>query len=311
MRREVVSTACEQLGVSQRRACGLIGMARSRYTYRARSRHDGPLRAALRRVAQERKRYGYRRLTWLLRRQGWRDNHKRIERIYREEGLQVRRRGRKRVTRAARQPLGRPTQLNERWSMDFVADSLADQRRIRLLNILDEYSRECLQIEVDTSLPGARVVRTLEQLRQQRGCPRQIVIDNGPEFSGQALDQWAYTHGVELVFIEPGKPQQNAFIESFNGKLREECLNEHWFISVADARQVTAQYRWMYNEDRPHSALGNQTPAEFAARPREQHPSPPRDAVGTDNSGDGQLNNKCYDRIRTLTPSGRKQGAGQ
>ena len=265
-RREVVTTACEQFGVSQRRACGLIGMARSSYTYRAQASDDGPLRTALRQVAHARKRYGYRRLIWCLRREGWRDNHKRIERIYREEGLQVRRRRRKRVPRAGRQPLGRPTQLNERWSMDFMADSLADRRRIRLLNILDEHSRECLHIEVDTSLPGARVVRTLEQLRQHRGCPRQIVIDNGPEFTGKALDQWAYTHGVELVFIEPGKPQQNAFIESFNGKLRDECLNEHWFVSVADARQTLAQYRWSYNEDRPHSALDNQTPAEFAAR---------------------------------------------
>ncbi len=261
-----MTTACEQFGVGQRRACGLFETARSSYVYRAQAPDDEPLRAALRQAAQERKRYGYRRLIWRLRRQGWRDNHKRIERIYREEGLQVRRRGRKRMTRVARQPLVRPTQLNERWSMDFVADSLADKRRIRLLNILDEYSRECLQIEVDTSLPGARVVRTLEQLRQTRGCPRQIVIDNGPEFTGQALDQWAYTCGVDLVFIEPGKPQQNAFIESFNGKLRDECLNEHWFVSLADARQTTAQYRWMYNEDRPHSGLDNQTPSEFAAQ---------------------------------------------
>jgi len=241
-------------------------MARSSYAYRAQATDDGSLRTALRQAARQRRRYGVRRLIWLLRRDGWRDNHKRIERIYREEGLQVRRRIRKRVTRAARQPLVRPTQLNERWSMDFVADSLADKRRIRLLNILDEYSRECLQIEVDTSLPGARVVRALEQLRQTRGCPRQIVLDNGPEFTGQALDQWAYTRGVELMFIEPGKPQQNAFIESFNGRLRDECLNEHWFVSVADARQTTAQYRWMYNEDRPHSGLDNQTPSEFAAQ---------------------------------------------
>lgn len=266
MRREVVATACEQFGVGQRRACGLMGMARSSYTYRAQASDDEPLRAALRQAAQQRKRYGYRRLTWLLRRQGWTDNHKRIARLYREEGLQVKRRGRKRVARVTRQPLTPPARLNERWSMDFVADSLANRRRLRLLNILDEYSRECLHIEVDTSLPGARVVRTLEQLRQHRGCPRQIVIDNGPEFTGQALDQWAYIHGVELVFIEPGKPQQNAFIESFNGKFRDECLNEHWFMSVADARQTTAQWRWVYNTDRPHSALGNQTPEEFAAR---------------------------------------------
>jgi len=184
------------------------------------------------------------------------------------------------VTRAARQPLARPTQLNEHSSMDFVADSLADQRRIRLLNILDEYSRECLQIEVNTSLPGARVVRMLEQLRQTRGCPRQIVLDNGPEFTGQALDQWAYTRGVELVFIKPGKPQQNTS-SKVSGKLRDECLNEHWFVSVADARQTTAQYRWMYyNEDRPHSGLDNRRRRNSRHRPHKQHPSTPRDAVG-------------------------------
>jgi putative transposase len=242
-----------------------MSMGRSSYYYHGQAPDDGPLREALRQAAQQRRRYGYRRLTWLLRRQGWTDNHKRMERIYRQEGLQVRRRARKRLTRVMRQPLERPTALNQRWSMDFMADSLADGRRIRLLNIVDDHSRECLQIEVDTSLPGARVVRTLEDLRQQRGCPRQLVIDNGPEFTGQALDQWAYTHGVDLAFIEPGKPQQNAFIESFNGKLRDECLNEHWFLSVEDARAITRGYRWTYNHDRPHSALDNQTPAAFAA----------------------------------------------
>lgn len=243
-----------------------MSIGRSSYYYRGHSADDGPLREALRQAAHQRRRYGYRRLTWLLRRQGWTDNHKRIERIYREEGLQVRRRRRKRQPRVQRQPLEPATALNQRWSMDFMADSLADRRRIRLLNLVDDFSRECLSIEVDTSLPGARVVRTLEGVRQQRGCPRQLVIDNGPEFTGQALDQWAYSHGVELVFIEPGKPQQNAYIESFNGKFRDECLNEHWFVGVGDARAITQGYRWTYNHDRPHSALDNLTPTEFAAQ---------------------------------------------
>jgi len=243
-----------------------MSIRRSSYYYRGQPRDDGPLREALRRAAQQRRRYGYRRLSWLLRRQGWTDNHKRIERIYREERLQVRRRARKRLTRLARQPLEPATAINQRWSMDFMADSLADGRRIRFLNLVDDYSRECLQIEADTSLPGARVVRVLEQLRRERGCPRQLVIDNGPEFTGQALDQWAYAHGVDLAFIEPGKPQQNAYIESFNGKFRDECLNEHWFLSVPDARAITQAHRWTYNHDRPHSALDNLTPTEFAAR---------------------------------------------
>lgn len=263
-RREAVQETQERFLVSERRACGLIGIRRSSFKYHTRRPDDGPLRAALCQAAAERKRFGYRRLIWILRRRGWLDNHKRIERIYREEHLQVRRRRRKRTAKGRGQALVPPRTMNERWSMDFMQDCLADGRRIRLLNIVDDYTRECLRIEVDTSLSGIRVVRALNEIMAVRGRPRMLLTDNGPEFTGQALDHWAYQTGVALDFIEPGKPQQNAYIESFNGKLRDECLNEHWFTNLLDARLITAQYWQEYNTDRPHSSLGNATPVEFA-----------------------------------------------
>lgn len=240
-----------------------MGIERSSFKYQGRRRDEGPLRAALRQAAAERKRFGYRRLTWMLRRQGWKDNHKRIERIYRAEKLQVQRRKRKRTAKGRGQPLAVPCAANERWSLDFMQDCLADGRRIRLLNIVDDYTRECLKIEVDTSLGGVRVVRALNEIIAERGCPQLLLSDNGPEFTGKALDHWAYQTGVALDFIDPGKPQQNGFVESFNGKCRDECLNEHWFMSLWDARTITARFRWEYNNDRPHSSLGNRTPNEF------------------------------------------------
>jgi len=256
----------EAQGLSERRACGLVGMGRSSCRYRRRPRGEVELRERLRSLAGERRRFGYRRLTVLLRREGWTVNHKRVYRLYGQEGMQVRRRKRKRIAAVERQPFTIPTRPNERWSMDFVSDALTDGRKFRSLNILDDYNRECLAAEVDTSIPGARVVRVLEQLRERRGLPQVLVMDNGPEFAGQALDVWAYQQGVKLHFIEPGKPVQNAFIESFNGKMRDECLNEHWFMSLREARGTMEAWRRDYNEVRPHSALGNQTPQEFTAR---------------------------------------------
>jgi len=191
-------------------------------------------------------------------------NHKRVYRLYRDEGLSVRRRGRKRVAREARLPLPAPIGPNELWSLDFVSDALAWGRRIRLLCIIDAFTRESLAIEVDTSLPGQRVARVLDRLITERGqAPAEIVLDNGPELTSRALDQWAYECGVRLRFIEPGKPIQNAFIESFNGRLRDECLNEHWFLTLADARRLIEDWRMDYNRSRPHSSLGNLTPLEF------------------------------------------------
>jgi putative transposase len=248
---------------SERRACDLVGMGRSSYRYVPQRREEAELRERLRTLAGERRRFGYRRLTVLLRREGRAVNHKRVYRLYREERLGVRCRKRKRIGAVERQPLTAPRRLNERWSMDFVSDSLTDGRKFRSLNIVDDFNRESLTTEVDTSLPGARVVRVLERLREQRGLPEVLVMDNGPEFTGRALDVWAYERGVRLHFIEPGKPVQNAFIESFNGKFRDECLNEHWFITLAEARQTIEAWRRDYNEVRPHSSLGNRTPKEF------------------------------------------------
>ena len=224
------------------------------------------LRARLRELAERRPRFGYRRLHVLLRRDGIVVNHKRIERLYRAEGLAVRRRTRKAAGRILR---GRPPasqRPNEQWALDFLQDALASGRTIRLLSVIDVFTREALALEVDTSLPGSRVVRVLDRLAGERPLPTQIVLDNGPELISRVLEEWAHEHAVTLHFIDPGKPVQNAFCESFHGRVRDECLNEHWFLSLADARQLVEAWRQDYNQDRPHSALGYQTPVEFAQR---------------------------------------------
>lgn len=268
-RREVVRFAMSEYDLSQSRACGLVQMHRSSFAYQRRKRGDEPLRIRLRELAGERPRYGYRRLHQLVAREGQAVNHKRLYRIYREEGLTVRRRRRKRVASSARQPMSVPTRINERWSMDFMLDTLASGRLFRMLNIVDDFSRECVAIEVDTSLPGVRVARVLDRLAVERGLPEAIVIDNGPEFAGKTLDAWAYRRKVRLHFIRPGKPIENAFVESFNGKLRDECLNEHWFTGLNDARFTIETWRRDYNHVRPHSSLGGLTPAEYRRKSEE------------------------------------------
>jgi len=251
-------------GLSERRACRLVGIGRSTQRYRPRARADDqPLRQRLRELAAVRPRFGYRRLHVLLRREGVIVNHKRVERLYREEGLAVRRRSRKRVARDGRGRATLPACPNQQWGIDFVSDTLAWGRRIRLFTVVDVFTREALAIEVDTSLPGGRVVRVLERLAVERGAPDEIVLDNGPELAGKAVDQWAYERGVQLRFIEPGKPVQNAFVESFQGRLRDECLDRHWFVSLADARHTVEAWRQDYNRVRPHSALGYRPPVEF------------------------------------------------
>lgn len=265
---------CEEFRVSERRACGLIGVARSTCRYRQKERGDAELRAALREVALERPRWGYRRLKVLLGRRGWKVNWKRVYRLYREEGLAVRRRKRKRVA-MERQPLRLPMKPDEVWTMDFTHDALASGRKFRTLNLMDGYTREALAIEVDTSLPGPRVVRVLEGLSQERGVPERIQVDNGPEFISQVLDQWAHERGAKLNFIRPGKPTDNGHIESFNGKFRDECLNQFWFVNLAEARERIEAWRQDYNHQRPHSSLGYQTPAEFAAQAAARGASPP------------------------------------
>lgn len=254
---------------SERHACGRMEIVRAMVRYRSRGTRfaeaNQRLRVRLRELAEDRRRWGYRRLHVLLKREGWKVNSKRVYRIYVEEKLIVRRRKRRRRVRAqARVLLAAPTRPNETWTMDFLHDALANGRKLRTLSIEDAYTREMLAIEVDTSLPALRVVRVLEKLRMERGLPVRIVIDNGTEFTSKTLDQWAYENKVTLHFITPGRPMENGYIESFHGKFREECLNEHWFLTLDDARETIEAWRIDYNQVRPHSALGYLTPEEFA-----------------------------------------------
>lgn len=191
-------------------------------------------------------------------------NHKRTERLYREEGLSLRLKKRKKRPSGVRVKLPEPEKLNQRWSMDFVQDSLSDGRKFRILTVVDDFSRECPVMEVDSSIGGFRVARVLDRISQMRGLPEAITVDNGPEFSGKTLDEWAYRRGIKLNFIQPGKPVQNAYVESFNGRLRDECLNESLFKTLDDAREIIEGWRIDYNRVRPHSSLDNLTPEEYA-----------------------------------------------
>jgi putative transposase len=265
-RRSVVAYAKESAAVAERQACRYLGVHRSLCRYRARRplAAEQELRTRLRELADQHPRWGCPRLYWLLRREGRGDNYKRVERLYALEGLAVRRRSRKRPA-VARVPLLAPSGRNERWSMDFVRDTLRDGRVFRAFTLVDDFTREAPVIEVDLSLSGERIVRVLEQLVTVRGTPKAIVCDNGPEFQGRALNAWAYQRGVALQFIRPGKPVENAYIESFNGRFRDECLNQHLFLTLADARAQIEAWRIFYHRDRPHSGLAGRTPDEFTA----------------------------------------------
>ena len=262
-RRTAATWLREEFAVSQRRACRVLELCLATCRYVSRRGDGGALRVRLRALAEERPRFGYRRLLVMLRREGFGVNHKRVFRLYSLEGLKLRRKKRKRVSRARLVPQV-PAVPNHRWSLDFTSDQLADGRRFRTLNVVDDCTREALAIEPGTSLPGSFVVRVLEQIAEGRGYPKSLVTDNGPEFIGRALDSWAYQHGVRLDFIQPGKPTQNAFVESFNGKFRDECLDQHWFVSLRHARAEIALWRQDYNQVRAHSALANLAPARYA-----------------------------------------------
>lgn len=250
--------------LSERRACGLLELGRSTMRYEAVEKSDDALRIRLRDLASVHVRYGCPRLYVLLRREGWPVNHKKVYRLYKEEGLSLRLKKRKKRVSQARVIRSKATAPNQHWSMDFMVDSLFDGRRFRLLTIVDNFTRECPAIEVDFSLTGKRVVAVLERLAALRGVPLAIWVDNGPEFISKALDGWAYSQGVKLDFSRPGTPTDNPYIESFNGKFRAECLDQHWFISKEDARGIIEQWRQSYNKVRPHRSLGQLTPAEFA-----------------------------------------------
>ncbi len=249
--------------VSERRACRLTGFSRSAAWYPLKGRDDAELRKRLKTLAERYPRYGYPTLHGMLRREGLVQNPKRTYRIYREEGLQVRAKQRKKLFRP-RTPMLVPDQVNERWSMDFVSDQLANGRRIRILNVVDDFSRECVLQIVDFSISGQRLARELERLTEYRPLPKTIVCDNGPELTSKAMFFWSQESGVKLHFIQPGKPTQNAFVESFNGKFRAYCLDLHWFASLDDAKTMIDQWKDHYNNVRPHRSLGKIPPAVFA-----------------------------------------------
>jgi putative transposase len=254
--------------LSIRAACRVLGLHQSTCHYRrSMLRDETHLKEKMTEIAQTKTRYGLPRITFVLRnRMGFSDNHKRIARVYRELKLQVTRRPSKKKRSGLRLVLDQPTKPNELWAMDFVSDSFASGRRFRSLTIKDLCSRESVGIHVDTSIPGQAVAAFLDQLKIARGLPLAIIVDNGAEFTSRAMDQWAFTNGVELKFIQPGKPIQNAFIESFNGRFRDECLNEHWFLNLEDVKRTIEAWRIEYNTERPNSALNNETPEMFAKR---------------------------------------------
>ena len=261
--REVVHYAKKQYHVSERHACRATHIPRSTVRYKKQKDNNEWLRTRLKELASQRRRFGSPRLIMMLKREGHKVNHKRVERIYKVEGLQLKKRKKRRQTAPLRVAIPTPTKPNERWSMDFVSDSTYDGRKFRCFTLVDDFSRESPIIVVDTSLPGHRIAQILDGLGGARGLPQTIVCDNGPEFAGAALDHWAHTRGVKLSFIRPGKPVENAFIESINGKFRDECLNENWFTSLKDAQEKIESWRRDYNRNRPHSSLGGQSPEEF------------------------------------------------
>jgi putative transposase len=267
-RRDAVGRVRENHLVSERRACRVLGFWRGTMRYKTRRYIDPQLMTDLRQVAAERPRFGHRRLHVMLRRKGWMVNRKLVLRLVRENGLQVRRRQRKKLAAVPRIPMPQPTRPNEAWAMDFVFDGTAAGRTFRTLNVVDRFTRECLAIEVDTSIAGHRVVAVLALLVAMRGKPASIRVDNGPEFISRALDAWAFAQGVSLVFIRPGKPVENSHIESFNGRLRDECLNQSWFTDLADAKEKIELWRKDYNVFRPHSSLGYLTPMEYIGQLR-------------------------------------------
>lgn len=267
-RRRVVEQVQADHSISERRAVRFTGFSRSTIRYLSTRAPQTLLRERIRELAHERPRWGYRRLHVLLRREGWAVNRKRVQRLYREEGLAVRRKGRRKRSQAPRPiraELGAP---NERWSLDFVSDTLSNGRTFRCLTVVDEFSREALAIQVAHSIPSTGVIEVLERLREERGLPAVMITDNGSEFTSRAFDAWAYARGVKIDYIQPGKPMQNGFVESFNGSLRDECLNLHWFLTLRDAREKIENWRVDYNRVRPHSALGNLTPKQYVEEQR-------------------------------------------
>ncbi len=266
VKRQAVVHLCEAHGVSERRACNVLQVDRSSVRYRSKRGDDEEQRDAIKRISKERRRFGYRRINVMLQRESIHMNHKKLRRIYSEEKLQVRRRGGRKRALGTRRPLKVPDQPNQRWSLDFVSDAFTDGRRFRILTVVDDFTKENVLLMPDTSISGLRVTRELDQVFGERGQPRTIVSDNGTEFTSMAILKWVQDNGIDWHYIQPGKPTQNAFIESFNGKLRDECLNETLFASLSDAREELVKWQDDYNNCRPHSSIGNLTPSEFVEK---------------------------------------------
>jgi len=266
-----VNWAIDEKGYSQRRACDLVGIDPRVYRYRSSRSDDAGLRERLRSLAAERRRFGYRRLHLLLEREGVQVNWKKLYRLYKEERLTVRKRGGRKRALGTRAPMAIPQDPNQRWSLDFVSDTLSDGRRFRILCVIDDFSRECLATVVDNSLSGQRVARELDLIAEGRGYPCMVVSDNGTELTSNAILAWQKDRQVEWHYIAPGKPMQNGFVESFNGRLRDECLNEHLFTSYRHACDIINEWRNDYNLNRPHTSLNGLTPYEFATRSQSDH----------------------------------------
>ncbi|HSW72134.1 MAG TPA: IS3 family transposase [Chlamydiales bacterium] len=264
-KREVMNYFIEKYKFSQRKACKIVQLCRAsgRYTIKSNEEND-EICKKIKLIAEERRRFGYRRIGYLLLRGGYKINHKRVYRLYKTQGLEVQRRQRRRKVVSARLTPKTPSSINERWSIDFMMDSLADGRRIRLMNIVDDFTRESLKIVVDRSLTGKRVVQELTELIKTRGKPGEILSDNGTEFTSNAVLKWTQDDGLKWSYIQPGKPMQNGYVESFNGKVRDECLNENVFETLAEARVLIEMWRKDYNEERPHSSLKGLTPEAYS-----------------------------------------------
>lgn len=256
---------------SQRKACELVGIAPRVYRYQSIRGDDADLRERLVELSAERRRFGYRRLHILLRREGWEVNWKKLYRLYKEEKLTVRKRGGRKRALGTRAPMAVPQDKNQRWSLDFVSDTLVDGRRFRILCVIDDFSRECLATVVDNSISGTRVARELDAIAERRGYPCMVVSDNGTELTSNAMLKWQQDRQVEWHYIAPGKPMQNGFVESFNGRLRDERLNEHLFSSLPAARNMIEDWRIDYNTERPHTSLDGLTPHEFITRSQDQN----------------------------------------
>ncbi len=265
MKRQIACEIQESYQISERRACRLIGLSQNSKRYRPIDKsEDERIKERLVSLSARWKRFGYRRLHIMLRREGVQINHKKTYRLYKTAGLTLQKRSKKKKYEKRGMPERNITEINARWSMDFVSDRTRDGSNIRILTVIDEVTRECLALEVDSSITGRRVSAVLNRIALFRGLPKEILTDNGSEFTSNIMNAWAYDHRVEHIFIDPGKPMQNGYIESFNGKLRSECLDQHWFRSLTEAREIIEDWRLEYNRVRPHSSLNNLTPEEYA-----------------------------------------------